>query len=129
MAFVSTSLFETPEQEVARLSAAEPGSRLHQLSQLPVLTPGVIAKGQIFTLPALGRMGDTNTGDNGQPLELTVVIAAVNDRVGQRKELPYKHDASYDCIVVKSNHSSYPVGGYNIVAYEEELRRAHPVTL
>ncbi|MFF2053719.1 hypothetical protein ACFVU2_19100 [Leifsonia sp. NPDC058194] len=116
------SFFETPEAEVARLAEAPVGSKLHALSLLPVNIPGVLDD-LMIELPREAGWNHT-------------VVVVPFKRIQRSEEeraartMPYRrHDGWWDCIVIASDHPSYPVGGYRVSVPEAELVRGTLRTL
>lgn len=118
--FARVQLFETDAQETARLAAAPEGSINHELSSLPIRNR-FIDKGMLLTLPALN--GSTHT----------ITVAVVSNKgsftPAEAREFPRQRDSMFHCMVVASDHPSYPVGGHDLACSEAELRRAEPVSL
>lgn len=107
--------YEAPELEVARLAAAPEGSRNHTLSTLPVTVRGVLEH-RVIEIPPV-TMGDH-----------TVVVVPLTRYVApsDREERPMKrHRGSWRCVVIASNHPSYPAGpgGWHIDVPEAQLVR------
>ncbi|MFC4048307.1 hypothetical protein ACFOY4_01315 [Actinomadura syzygii] len=111
MGFTLSALFETPEQEAARLAAAPEGSKNHDLSLLPVTIrewpqdllialPGT--KHQVVVVP-FEFWPDAGTTDEKRPRR--------------------RYSGSWVCAVVHSNHPDYPVGGHRILVPAAELAR------
>lgn len=92
--------YEAPEVEVARLAAAPEGSRSHTLSTLPVNIAGVLEH-RIIEIPPATMGGHT-------------VVVVPTERYlspSERGETPWKrHRGSWRCIVIASDHPSYPAG-------------------
>jgi len=115
-------IFEAPEAEVARLAAAPEGSKAHFLSTLPVNILGPLDD-LMIEMPR----------DAGW--DHTVVVVPFK-RIGRseqeraERQAPFRrHDGWWDCIVVASDHPSYPVGGYRLNISESELVRGTLRTL
>lgn len=113
MAFKSN--YEDPELEVARLAAAPEGSRNHVLSTLPVNIAGVLEH-RLIEIPSATMNGHT------------VVVLPTEQWLppSERGQLPWKrHRGSWRCIVVASDHPSYPAGpgGWLIDIPEAQLVR------
>lgn len=111
---------ETAEQEVARLAQAPKGSINHHLSALPVNIPGW-PQDLLIELP-----WDVQRTDG----KYRVVVVPFDFRKDSLPEgvedepLPRKrHSGHWTCIVVSSDHPSYPVGGYRIIISGAELAR------
>lgn len=116
MAF--TSLREAPEAEVARLAEGAEGSTNRFLSTLPV-------------------------NIEVDPIDLLIQIPLNSDH--RIVVVPFKHhpsshqraegekfrrySGSYDCIVVASDHASYPVGGHRINLSGSQLARGTQITI
>ena len=106
--------FETDQAETARLAAAPEGSRSHELSLLPVT----------FREDPAGRLLSLPRHDH------TIVITVLEQRDRSRDdENLVRHDACYVARVVASDDPSYPVGGYDIVVTDAEIRRSRPIDL
>lgn len=109
-------LFEAPEAEVARLAEAPEGSKTHALSLLPVNILGPLDD-LMIELPL-------EAGWN-----LTVVVVPFkrvqrSEEERANREMPFRrHDGWWDCIVIASDHPSYPVGGHRLSIPEAELVR------
>lgn len=118
---------ETPEQERQRLAQAPVGSRMHELSTMPVniahVTEGLLIK--------------IDLGPNH-----TVVVAPLkhhadataHTHLAQQAEASKprrRHSGSWDCLIVASNHPHYPVGGYriNLPAYQLARGTQHVIDL
>lgn len=122
--FAGVQFFETDAEETARLAAAPEGSINHELSSLPIRNR-FIDKGMLLTLPALN--GNTHT----------ITVAVVSNKgsftpspeAREARKFPYQHNNMFHCMVVASDHPSYPVGGHDLACSEAELRRAKPVSL
>lgn len=105
-------IYEDPELEVARLAAAPEGSTNHRLSKLPVNITGPLDD-LLIELPS-------TTADD----HTLVVVPFRRDRDDEPRTLPMKrHRGFWACIVVASNHPSYPVGGHRLNISESELVR------
>jgi len=114
---------ETDAEEALRLSQAPVGSQSHELSKLPVRVKGWPGDGRLIMLPRLGHSARTMIV---LPLKFHRSTSHAERVAAGGKHL---HDGVWDCKVVQSNHPSYPVGGYDIVCSESELRRGAPVRL
>lgn len=114
MAFLP--LRESAESEAARLAQAPEGSRFHALSTLPV-TINDWPLDQLIELPWL----DAGISDK------RVVVVPIEFQPIQRPktdaDLHRRHSGSWDCIVVASEHESYPVGGFRLSIPTAELVR------
>lgn len=109
------SMFETPAEEAARLARSPEGSTNHALSALPVTIHDPDVRGLVITLPRV---------HNDDPRTVTVVPIKHHPFHGRTEDgKRLRFDASWDCIIVHSNHDSYPVGGYDITVAEAQLRR------
>lgn len=109
---------ETPEQEIARLAAAPEGSQDHTLSKLPV-TIKEWPRGLVIELPwqTIGH-------------RVTVVPIKYHSSPQPADELPRRrHDGSWGCVVVTSDHPSYPVGSFNLTIPAAELARGEKIDL
>lgn len=121
MAFRPVELFETAEQEVARLAAAPVGSIYHGLSNLPVNISGNL-EGQIVRLPRLPYV-------DGTVSDRTIVVVPAEYSSSQRNRskgsgAPFRrHSGHWKCVVVYSDHPRYPVGGHVLSIPEAEIVR------
>lgn len=115
MAFVSSKVFETEEQESARLAQAPEGSTSHALSTLPVKIKQPL-QDLVIQLPW------TRTGPQDY---IIVVVPIEHAAVGKRDQQPpiRIHEGGWDCAVVYSTHNSYPVGGHRLYISTAELVR------
>ena len=107
--------FETDQTETARLAAAPEGSKSHKLSLLPV-TFREDPAGRLLSLP---RHDHT----------IVITVLEQRDRRSRDDENLVRHDASYVARVVASDDPSYPVGGYDIIVTDAEIRRSRPIDL
>lgn len=106
--------YEDPELEVARLAAAPEGSQSHALSKLPVNIEGHLAD-LLIELPHL---------DTEIPHTMVVVPFRRNRGEGEDGPLPHRrHNGSWACIVVASDHPNYRAGGHRLDISEAELVR------
>jgi hypothetical protein len=116
------TLIETPEAEVARLAQAPVGSTSHALSLMPVNIRGNV-QDLLIELPSLA----------GDPQHTIVVVPTESHRYSRGAEsetLPRRrYDCTWTCIVVASDHPSYPVQGYRISVPEHQLVRGTLRTL
>jgi hypothetical protein len=115
MAFKTSSTLETPEAEAARLAQSPEGSTNHALSSMPVRIHGDI-RDLMIEPPSFA----------GDPAHTVVVVPFESYHHGgpDGATLPRRrYNDSWTCIVVASDHPSYPVGGYRIVLPEYQLRR------
>lgn len=117
---------ETPGQEVTRLAQAPEGSINHHLSTLPVNIPEW-PQDLLIKLP----WSEPRTYE-----KCNVVVVPFDFHNDLRPEningepLPRKrHGGHWDCIVVSSDHLSYPVGGYRISISGAELARGTKVSI
>ena len=55
--------------------------------------------------------------------QIMVVLDQQRAHLENKHQQPRRHDGSWSCTVVASNHSAYPVGGYDIIVSEAEIRR------
>lgn len=112
-------IFEAPEAEVARLAEAPAGSTSHALSLLPVNILG----------PLDDLMIELPQKDNGAEHRI-VVVPYQRYKDDEKQSTPFKrHRGWWACIVVASNHPSYPVGGHRLAISEAELVRGTLRTL
>jgi hypothetical protein len=104
-------IFETPEQEVARLASAPEGSTYHSLSKLEVNILGDLT-GAIIDLPRHG-------------IAMVVVPLVSTGSPASRTEdgKIRRFSNTWDCVVVASENPKYKVGGYHLSISEAELRR------
>lgn len=124
-------LWETDEQEAARLATAEPGSISHQMSALPVNVRGVLID-RIIELPPM-----THTQDNSAHHRLVVVpISDRNRNQGLRSQPPSAtsrpirlNTDHFECAVVYSEDPRYPVGGHRTTVHASVLVRGREVGL
>ena len=107
--------FETDQAETERLAAADAGSKNHELSLVPV-TFREVPTGHLLSLPKN---------------EHTIVITVLEQRDRRTKgdDGYVRHDATHIARIVASDHPSYPVGGYDIVVTDAEIRRSQPIDL
>lgn len=102
---------ETAEQERARLASAAAGSKTHALSTLPVT---ILEWPQDLLIELPWRSTEES--------EYRVVVvpfqfhAETEPAVGPKREPRprERHSGSWDCIVVASDHPSYPVSGHRL---------------
>ena len=126
-------LFETDEQEAARLATAPEGSTYHSLSSLPV-NIRQFAEDLLIELP---RTAHGFADAEGNPARVVVVpfrydpASREKDADGNpvEREKPLRHDGSFGCIIVESGDPRYPVGGHRISVSCAELRRGKIVTI
>lgn len=115
---------ETEEQERARLAAAPEGSINHALSKLPVTIPG-------WPMDLIIRLPWAATERAAHnvvvvPIEFhEPVVDPDADPVLPRQ----RHEGSWTCAVVSSDHPAYPVGGYRLNISAAELARGEQITL
>jgi hypothetical protein len=118
------NLFEAPEAEAARLALSPVGSINHDLSVLPV-NIDVYVEGLLIQMPRL-RDEDKHT-------MIVVPFQAIKlseSEIAAQQERPHKrHTGGWYCIVVASDHPSYPVGGHRICVPEAQLVRGTVRTL
>jgi len=115
---VFETIYEAPELEVARLAAAPEGSQSHALSKLPVNITGRLDDLAIV-LP--------RTQDGAD--HTMVVVPFERYRDTEERVFPLKrHHGAWRCIVVASDHPSYPVQGNRLCISESELVRGTLVT-
>lgn len=113
------NFFEAPEVEAARLAEAPVGSKSHSLSFLPVNIQGPLDDLMI----EMPRM-------EGSEHTIVVVPFERYKDAEEEREMPFKrHRGSWRCIVVASDHPSYPVGGHRLSVSEAELVRGTLRTL
>lgn len=115
---------ETPEQEQARLALAPEGSKSHALSQLPVTIEGW-PEGLVIELPwaEMGLYDEPHC-----VIVVPVQYHADSRPEGEEQPLPHRrHSGWWDCIVVASDHPSYPVGGHRLSISGAELARGKKI--
>ena len=110
--------FEAPEAESARLGESPVDSINHTLSTLPVNIDGDI-QDLIIQMPRM-HADDLHT-------VIVVPFERVKPNASEieaHKDLPHKrHVGWWNCLVVASDHPSYPVGGHRISVPEAQLVR------
>jgi hypothetical protein len=115
------SSFETPEAEAVRLAQSPEGSTNHALSAMPVNIHGNI---QDLLIEVPSFVDD--------PKHTIVVVPFDSYHYGGHDDptLPRRrYNFGWSCIVVASDHPSYPVGGHRISLPEYQLRRGTLRTL
>lgn len=126
----SIQLFESDAEEASRLAQAPIGSIDHCLSLLPV-TLAHPARHHLIELPQRKvRNGPRETAGAHPDCEADyrIVVLPVTRHPGRTDScVPSRHDGSWDCRIVASDHPSYPVGGHDICCSESELRRGQIV--
>lgn len=131
MAFAFIRLFETDDEEAARLAQAPAGSTSRNLSQLPVSNPHP-DKHHLVELPThrtcSGLTGGLAHACDGSH-RIVVLPLRFHDGSSPADGAPRRHDGYWDCRVLASDHRSYPVGGYDICVSESELRRGRVLEL
>jgi hypothetical protein len=113
---VFKNLFEAPEVEAARLAESPAGSINHSLSSMPVNIHGFLED----------LMIEMPHRDDAQHTIIVVPFERYKDIVDADAEpvVPIRlHTGTWRCIVVASDHPSYPVGGHRIAVSEAELVR------
>lgn len=134
MAFTRINLGETDEQETARLARSPEGSANHTLSQLPVLNHRV-EEHRLYHLITMGGTTESGrrcsgvTGGLAHECDGThrIVVIPIERRPGPTAGGPLadrRHDDTWNCRVISSDHPSYPAGGYDLSICESELRRS-----
>lgn len=117
------AVVESEAEERARLAKAPVGSTTHELSWLPVnITQW--PEGLIINLPRLPYV------DGALP-EHDIVVVPVRyspESPATKSDLPapqkhYRNGGQWTCIVVASNHASYPVGGHRLSIPAAQLVR------
>ena len=108
--------FETPQQEAERLAQSPKGSTNARLAQLPV-TIEHPSRGMIVELPWAALHPEA------ERRQIVVVLDHPHPGLQARHQQPRQHDGSWSSRVVASTHSAYPVGGYDLVVSEAEIRR------
>lgn len=116
------SLFETHEDEQARLASSPVGSINHYMSQLPVVITGDL-QDKMIELPA-----------TCEPEFHKTIVVVPFERSAEpkhdREHTPWRrNDGYWRCLVIASDHTSYPVGGYRIDVSESQLVRGTIRTL
>lgn len=136
MSFQNTAVkfVETDAEETARLAQAPAGSDNALLATLPVLNRRVDEHHLYELALSAHRTCSGVTGGANHTCSGTHRIVGVPLRFhpGSSAELPLAerlHDGYWDVRVLASDHPSYPVGGYGVVASESELRRSTVVEL
>lgn len=124
-------LFETDDEEAARLAKAPAGSLSHCLSLLPVTHP-YPARHHLIELPARMTRPCSDSSVRRGKHECNgghrIVVLPLERHAGSAAaSLPSRHNGSWDCRIVASDHPIYPVGGYDICCSESELRRGRIV--
>lgn len=122
MAF--TSLFEPVEDEQVRLAQAPEGSLNHALSKLPV-TIAEWPQDLLVELPWAAT--------ERSPHRVVVVPIKYHKESGSEQreqgQLMWRHTGSWDCVVVYSDHPSYPVGGYHLSISAAEVARGQKAVI
>ncbi|MET3959882.1 hypothetical protein ABIE52_006817 [Rhodococcus sp. OAS809] len=132
MTFKTIQFFETEAEEAQRLGQAPVGSSSHGLSLLPV-TYEHPDKYHLVELPwakihpCSGATGGLSHQCDGS--HRLVVLPLRYHKGSPNTDLPQRHDGSWDCRIIASDHPSYPVSGYDICCSESELRRGVVVTV
>ncbi|MCI4659776.1 hypothetical protein [Cryobacterium zhongshanensis] len=118
------NLFEAPEAEAARLAQSPVSSINHTLSTLPVNIDSYL-QDLIIQMPRM-HPDDTYTVIvvPFEPVKLSA------EEIADRDELPRKrHTGWWTCLVVASDHPSYPVGGHRLSVPAAQLVRGTQRTL
>ena len=117
MPFNIDTIIETEAEEVERLSRSPVGSLNHTLSTLPVTLFAAEVEGRIIELPGkdIAVVPYRNSG------------ATPRDRVPGEKIR--RNGSWWACVVVRSAHPAYPVGGHHLSIPEAELVRGREVPL
>ncbi|MFD9602001.1 hypothetical protein [Streptomyces sp. NPDC059970] len=124
--FEKIGFIETEDQEQARLAQAPEGSLNHYLSTLPV-TIAEWPKDLLVELPWEPPRTDQSFRVVVVPIEFRK--DALPEGV-EEEPLPRKrHSGSWMCVVVFSDHPSYPVGGFRIDVPAAEIARGRKVDL
>ncbi|MFB7918925.1 hypothetical protein [Streptomyces sp. NPDC056061] len=117
---------ETEEQERERLAQAPQGSINHYLATLPETIPGR-PQDRLVQLPWKPPRTEQR---------YTIVVVPFQfhgDSLPEgikEERLPHKRNSgSWDCIVVHSDHPSYPVGGHRICVSAAEIARGREIDL
>lgn len=121
MAFLEKKIFETLEEEQARLAQYPENSQPYLLSKYPVNIP-YIHEGLLIRLP---RTLDSDP-------HITVVPVKPRPESSPERGVNGKfqrHSGTWEVMVVASDHPSYPVGGYRIIVPNYELVRGERVTI
>jgi hypothetical protein len=115
------TMFEAPEVEAARLAQSPVGSRNHALSQIPVNIKQSL-QDLMIELPHF----------EDEPRHTIVVVPVESHRhstTDPTAQPRRRYNSSWTCIVVASDHPSYPVGSYRISLPEYQLVRGTHRTL
>jgi hypothetical protein len=115
------TLFETPEAEAARLAQSPVGSTNHALSSMSVNIRQHV-QDLMIELPSF----------EGDPKHTIVVVPFESHRYSAEDDttLPRRrYNNGWSCIVIASDHPSYPVGGHRVSLPEYQLRRGTLRTL
>lgn len=127
MAFKSIKLFESFEDEQARLTKAPEGSAARFWSTLPERITGW-PRGVVVALP--------NQHDSKSVVVVPVEYSPSHHEQEQR-ELPVEEreagplrrpDGSWKCIVLASDDPRYPLGGHDLSIPHVEIIRGVPLT-
>ncbi|MFF8917494.1 hypothetical protein ACF08M_30340 [Streptomyces sp. NPDC015032] len=117
---------ETAEQERERLAQAPEGSINHHLSALPV-NISEWPQDLLIQLPWEPPRTDQKRAVVVVPFQFH---SDLRPEGVEEEPLPHKlHSGSWDCIVVSSDHPSYPVGGHHTVVSAAEIVRGTKVDL
>lgn len=122
MAFHALFNVETEEEERERLASAPVGSTSHFLSTLPVTIPEW-PEGLVIELPSMAF--------DDRPAH-RIVVVPVKFRPEPRESSPQadlrrRFPGAWTCIVVGSDHPSYPVGGHQLSVGSEQLARGRRI--
>lgn len=114
------SRFEAPEAEVARLAQSPAGSSNQAPSQIPVNIRDNV-QDQLIELPYLHE---------DKPHTIVVVPIESHRVTPHDGEFPLKrYRSAWTCVVVASDHPSYPIGGFRVSIPEHQLVRGTVRTL
>lgn len=116
-----TSILEAPEAEVARLAQSPVGSTNHALSQMPV---NIRQHVQDLMIQVPHFEDDPKYTIVVVPFESHPYAAEDPDALPRRR-----HNRSWTCIVIASDHPSYPVGSWRVTFPEYQLVRGTLRTL
>lgn len=113
---------ETEEQEQARLAQAPEGSIRNALSKLPV-TIREWPEGLVVELPF------AQTGRTAHRV-IVVPVTFSRDNLDPDPDAPAprgRNSGWWECVVIASDHPSYPVGGYQLAIPAAEIARGRRV--
>lgn len=108
--------YETPQQEAERLAQSPEGSTNARLASLPV-TIEHPRRAMIVELPWAAMRPEY------EKCRIVVMLDQQRTHPEHKHQQPRRHDGAWSCTVVASTHSAYPVGGYDIIVPETQIRR------